>query len=259
VGAPCRNGRRARKLPPIRPAGSSASPRRVAPVLPRRSAAAGRRSRRPARRWRDAARVPGTAVRGCADDDEKERRMFETFQARAQAVGAEVHRFGDRARALEFVLDLLRKEGVSREPGAGAVWADGPFLAGADRDALARAAPGLAFEVTRSSAAAAKVGITDAGFMVANTGTLATAADGAAGRLAAMLPTIHVAVVDSARIVPDLGALFRHLSPAQTRYLALVTGPSRTADIERVLTIGVHGPARLVVVAVDGLQGRNQG
>ena len=82
-------------------------------------------------------------------------------------------------------------------------------------------------------------------------------ADGAPGRIAAMLPTIHVAVVPASRLVPDLGALFQRLSPAQTRYLALVTGPSRTADIERVLTIGVHGPARLVVVVVDDLQGRN--
>jgi len=182
--------------------------------------------------------------------------MYETFRSRAQAVGAEVHRFAECSEARRFVLDLLRSEGVSATPGAGAVWADGPFLAAADRAALAREVPGLAFEVNRESAAAAKVGITDADWMVANTGTLATAADGAAGRLAAMLPALHVAVVPATRLVADLGGLFQHLSPRDTRYLALVTGPSRTADIERVLTIGVHGPARLVVVVVDDLQGR---
>jgi L-lactate dehydrogenase complex protein LldG len=64
-------------------------------------------------------------------------------------------------------------------------------------------------------------------------------------------------VVRADRLVPDLAALFAVLSPAQTRYLSLITGPSRTADIERVLTIGVHGPERLVIVVVDpGQQGR---
>jgi len=56
-------------------------------------------------------------------------------------------------------------------------------------------------------------------------------------------------------VVPTLGALLTKLGPRDTRYLALITGPSRTADIERVLTIGVHGPGRLVVLLVDGLGG----
>jgi L-lactate dehydrogenase complex protein LldG len=40
----------------------------------------------------------------------------------------------------------------------------------------------------------------------------------------------------------------RRFDPARVPFLALVTGPSRTADIERVLTIGVHGPRRLIIV-----------
>ena len=184
--------------------------------------------------------------------------MYETFRTRAQAVGAEVHRFSGKGEALRFLADFLRDEGVSADPGgARAVWADGPFLAGADRVTLARELPGVDFEVTRAAAAAAKVGITDADWMVAQTGTLATAADRVAGRLAAMLPAIHVALVPGDRLVPDLAALLQRLSPANARYLALVTGPSRTADIERVLTIGVHGPARLVVVVVDDASERN--
>ncbi|HVI75248.1 MAG TPA: lactate utilization protein [Anaeromyxobacteraceae bacterium] len=183
--------------------------------------------------------------------------MYDAFRARAEAVSAEVHRFPSGLQALRFVLDLLRAEGVSAEPGRHALWAEGPFLAGADRAALARDVPGLRFDVTRELAATARVGVSELDFAVANTGTLAQAADGVEGRLVSMLPPLHVALLPTSRLVPDLAALFARLSPAQTRYLALITGPSRTADIERVLTIGVHGPKRLVIVFADDLAGRS--
>jgi L-lactate dehydrogenase complex protein LldG len=182
--------------------------------------------------------------------------MFETFRAKATAVSAEVHRVAGHAEAREFVLALLAKEGVSEAPGSHALWADGPFLAGEDRAALSARVPGLSFEVTRESAATAKVGVSEMDYAVANTGSLASAADGVPGRLVSMLPPLHVALVGTDKLVPDLPGLFEKLSPAQTSYLALVSGPSRTADIERVLTIGVHGPARLVIVAYDAPKGR---
>ena len=181
--------------------------------------------------------------------------MLDTFRARAEAVSAVVHR-ASRTEAVELVLRLLAEEGVAAAPGQGAVWAEGPILDGLDRAALAERVPGLAFEVTQATAAAARVGVTQVDWLVANTGTLAQAADAVEQRLAATLPPVHVALASAERIVPDLGALFARLGPAQSRYVALTTGPSRTADIERVLTIGVHGPARLHVVVVDGLAGR---
>ena len=48
------------------------------------------------------------------------------------------------------------------------------------------------------------------------------------------------------------------MHPSKNGYIALITGPSRTADIERVLAIGVHGPERLVIVCVDELGGMNR-
>jgi L-lactate dehydrogenase complex protein LldG len=183
--------------------------------------------------------------------------MFETFRTKAQAVSAEVHRVATRIEAVDLVLATLREAGVADAPRLGAVWADGPILDGLDRAALTCRVPGLRFEVTRAAAADARVGISEMDFAVANTGTLAQAADGADQRLASTLPSIHVALVPASRLVADLGELFARLGPAKTRFLALVTGPSRTADIERVLTIGVHGPERLVIVVVDDLQGRS--
>jgi L-lactate dehydrogenase complex protein LldG len=179
--------------------------------------------------------------------------MFEAFKARAEAVSAEVHRFANLPQATGFVLSLLEKEGVSAQPGAQAVWASSAAFAGLDRAKLSQA--GVSFEVTRDSAASAKVGISRADWAVADTGSLAQDATKVEERLVSTLPPLHVAFVGAERIVPDLAALLEKLSPQKVGYLALVTGPSRTADIERVLTIGVHGPARLVIAVVDGLPG----
>jgi L-lactate dehydrogenase complex protein LldG len=51
-----------------------------------------------------------------------------------------------------------------------------------------------------------------------------------------------------------MGSVLEQLRPEQINYISFITGPSRTADIERVLTIGVHGPGRLIIVVVDEFQ-----
>ena len=183
--------------------------------------------------------------------------MYATFQTRAEAVSAEVHRFSGRAQAVHFLEALLASEQVADRPGARAVWADRGLVTPEEREALCRRVPGLTFEVTRGRAAEAAVGVTQFDYAIANTGTLAAAAQAVEERLAATLPQIHVALVDPASLVPDLPALLALLGPSRTPFLSLVTGPSRTADIERVLTIGVHGPRRLVIAFVQGLGARS--
>jgi L-lactate dehydrogenase complex protein LldG len=108
--------------------------------------------------------------------------------------------------------------------------------------------------VTRQGAAAARFGISQMDWAVAGTGTLVQDAAQVELRLVATLPSIHIALLGTTRILADLPGALRHLSPAQTGCISLITGPSRTADIERVLTIGVHGPERLIIVCVDELE-----
>ena len=91
---------------------------------------------------------------------------------------------------------------------------------------------------------------------MAATGTLVVDAAPVEQRLVSTLPPIHVALVGSSRLRADLPTVLRQLHPSQTGYISLITGPSRTADIERVLTIGVHGPERLVIVFVDEVESR---
>ena len=91
--------------------------------------------------------------------------------------------------------------------------------------------------------------LTWAEYGIAETGTLMVASDSENTRIATMLAKIHVAVLPISKIkqnteaiVSDLDAILKTDTPS---YTAFITGPSRTADIERILAIGVHGPVEL--------------
>ena len=80
---------------------------------------------------------------------------------------------------------------------------------------------------------------------VAETGSFLSAEESLAARLLGMLSDTLFAIVPAPSIVPtldEMGAIISERSAQGGRYLSLITGPSRTADIERVLTIGVQGP-----------------
>ncbi|HBA87893.1 MAG TPA: lactate utilization protein [Geobacter sp.] len=183
--------------------------------------------------------------------------MYEQFKTRAVGVGAEVHRVATKQDGIDFILGFLKKEGIDDLPGSYAVWAKGTFLEGTQRGGL-DAFAGLSFDVTRERASRAKIGISEMTFAVADTGSLVQDQGAVDQRLVSALTEIHIALVPSANIVPDKLSLFTRISPKTSRYIAFITGPSRTADIERVLTIGVHGPERLVIIFVDELGGAKQ-
>jgi L-lactate dehydrogenase complex protein LldG len=183
--------------------------------------------------------------------------MFNTFKTRAEAVSAEVHRFPTKSGAMDFIVQFMQKEEIADKPGSYAVWSEMPFLKGVDRKALEKKIPGLKFEVTRENAKNARIGITQAEYGLANMGTLVQDQTAIEKRLAASLSWINIALVATDKILADLPSVMTKMHPNQIGYMALITGPSRTADIERVLTIGVHGPERLVIVCVDELGGMN--
>ncbi len=102
------------------------------------------------------------------------------------------------------------------------------------------------------------IGISGALFGIAATGSICLDATAIETRLVSMLPPVHVAILKSNDIVPGIQEALAMISQPHTRsYMSFITGPSRTADIERVLTIGVHGPSRLVIIVVDEVSDRN--
>jgi L-lactate dehydrogenase complex protein LldG len=97
----------------------------------------------------------------------------------------------------------------------------------------------------------ADLGVTGCDCLVAQTGSLFVNAREHGGRALSVLPPVHLVIATRDQIVPDLTAAFALL---RQRYhgrwpsnLALITGPSRTADIEKILVMGAHGPKRLAV------------
>lgn len=103
----------------------------------------------------------------------------------------------------------------------------------------------------------ASAGVTGVNFALADTGTLVLDSTAEALRLSTTLPERHFALLDPGKILADSLAAVPYLrgfhERAPRNYLAYITGPSRTADIERVLTIGVHGPRELHVLLMPGL------
>jgi L-lactate dehydrogenase complex protein LldG len=91
-------------------------------------------------------------------------------------------------------------------------------------------------------------GISRALYGLADTGSVVLAASGEEPRANSLLPEVHVTLLDESRILPGLQELFDAVGEDLPSALAIVTGPSRSADIEQKLVVGVHGPGEVHVV-----------
>ena len=211
-----------------------------------------------------AASAPHDAVRA----EHHEKHADTTPRASVPAVGAEpgaspVERF---KKALEAVVGrcfVVRDEteaagvlrGIIGERGARRV-------AVSDSPLARRVLEGVNAEVEVLEAATAlemvecDLGVTGAQWAVAETGTLVLESDAERNRLASLVPTAHVAVVESHQVRQTLGEVLEAISgrgpEGLSRAVTFITGPSRTSDIELTLAVGVHGPAELFVIIIEG-------
>lgn len=96
----------------------------------------------------------------------------------------------------------------------------------------------------------AGLGISGVDYALADSGSLVVLSGPGHARSASLVPPVHVALVRSEQVLPDLNDLFPLLKArgSLSSAIAFITGPSRTADIEMTLVVGVHGPQQLHVV-----------
>lgn len=175
-------------------------------------------------------------------------------------------RFAEELRSIGGMVELVSLPGLAGAVAAAAREAEartavvapdlGPF-SGRVAQGLRRAgvevleAEGTA--AWRDACERADLGVTGALAGVGSSGSIVAAAGPSSSRLASLLPPFHLAVLGTDRLVPGFEELFADLP----RYLmdfssaVLISGPSRTADIEMVLVQGVHGPRHVHVLLVD--------
>jgi len=106
----------------------------------------------------------------------------------------------------------------------------------------------------RDATTRAALGVTSAVAGIAATGSVVLDSARSGGRLASVLPPAHLCVLPVERLVATPADVLRRLGDEPTELpssLVLVTGPSRTGDIEQLLTIGAHGPMALHVIVVS--------
>jgi L-lactate dehydrogenase complex protein LldG len=100
--------------------------------------------------------------------------------------------------------------------------------------------------------ASAPVCVEEAAGGIAETGTIVCTSAGGRAVQAGLLPSHHVAIVPRKKIFSTLDDFFASCAAVPPTNVTLVTGPSRTADIELTLAIGVHGPEKLDIVVTGG-------
>lgn len=175
--------------------------------------------------------------------------LYAIFKTNAEAIGAKVYNCPDPAAAIEQILEIAR--GAKAKEVA---VANSPMTKQLPLHSMEKEGYLLSYENLLIKAKSAQIGISEVDYAVAETGSLCQDATEVNKRLVSSLPPIHIALVkkdnilnnfvDSIKLITEAGA------KTKPGYYTFISGPSRTSDIERVLTIGVHGPKELHIIFI---------
>ena len=170
----------------------------------------------------------------------------ELFGQRFENLGGIFIRVRDAAAVVPAIADLLHQKS--------AVASNAPFLRKCGITGLPQVHAAFTDrEELKAACAAADIGISSVSYALAATGTFVMLSSHDEARLISLLPPMHIAIIPRSLILANLDELLSIVPrPAdQTSSMVLITGPSRTADIEQILVKGVHGPGEVCAVVVD--------
>lgn len=175
--------------------------------------------------------------------------LYDRFKNKMEAVSGECFRVKTSIEAKDLIGKLLKDKGIHS-----VALVNSLLVETCD---LVRALPesGIELHMDRYQEVTPKVdaGITEMKWAIAELGTLVQYAEDVNERLCSAFTPIHFALVQTSALLPSLMETLKVISmePQIPGFVGFVTGPSRTSDIERVLTIGVHGPEQLIAIFID--------
>ena len=171
--------------------------------------------------------------------------------------GGQAHRVSNAAEGVARMIELIRSKSARRVVLGRSSFLDGLKLsehlarAGAEPIPVDKLSP----ENSRDPLFAADMGISGADSLIAESGTVVLQACPEGPRSLSLLPPVHLVIAERARLVPDLFDVFEGQRwgepPSVPSCLTLITGPSKTGDIELRLVTGVHGPGEMHVILID--------
>ncbi len=173
------------------------------------------------------------------------------FGAEFVAAGGQLHVVADRAGAAEAILDLVRARSIRR-----VLLGRGEVLDALPIDEPFRAAGVEILDVSPNGGQSkewftAELGLSGVDYLIAETGSVVLASRPDQPRALSLLPPVHIAVAERRQLLPDLFDLFAAHGEEAPACLSIITGPSKTGDIELRLVTGVHGPGEIHVVLID--------
>ena len=189
-------------------------------------------------------------IRPCSDAGEQRSGLAAVFAESLAGVNTSVYMASGRDGVLEFITGFVREKGAD----SFSIWETEFLKSLGIKESLEGAGLAVKSAGSKAGIALSSVGITEADYAIADTGTLVLLSGPERPRGVSLIPPIHLAIVKKENILNDIGELFGTLNklyedpesiPACTTF---ITGPSRTADIELNLTLGVHGPKELHVL-----------
>lgn len=172
------------------------------------------------------------------------------FCSELTAAGGRPHVAADAEVAWQIIRDIIQGHGCRKAMiGRGGV-VERYEIMGRLRSAGLEVTPADA--MSRDALFAADIAISNVHRLIAETGTVVMATAPDEPRALSLLPPVHIALAERTQILPDLFDLFDLFSPvggnAPPACLSLITGPSKTGDIELRLVTGVHGPGEIHVI-----------